>query len=92
MIEEVKGLLDRGVSAEFLLKLGLEYRFITRYLMGEYPFPEMRELLSTAIKQFSRRQMVWFKRHQDAQWLDMEGDPAAEATEAAERFLFGKKE
>ena len=92
MTEEVEGLIKNGVDRDFLLGLGLEYRFITRYLMGEYPFPEMRELLSTAIKQFSRRQMVWFKRHQDAQWLDMEGDPAAEATEAAERFLFGKKE
>ena len=88
MIEEVRGLLDRGVSAQFLMKLGLEYKFITQYLTGEIPRREdMVELLGTAIKQFAKRQMTWFRRDKDILWLDMTGDPARQATEEIERFL-----
>lgn len=88
MIEEVQGLLDRGASVEFLKKLGLEYRFITQYLIGEIPDRnEMVELLRTAIKQFAKRQTTWFRRDKDIQWLDMAGDPFAEACERIDRFL-----
>ena len=88
MIEEVQGLLDRGASVEFLKKLGLEYRFITQYLIGEIPDRnEMVELLRTAIKQFAKRQTTWFRRDRDIQWLDMAGDPFAEACEKIDRFL-----
>ena len=88
MIEEVRGLLDRGVSTQFLMKLGLEYKFITQYLTGEIPRREdMVELLGTAIKQFAKRQMTWFRRDKDILWLDMTGDPARQATEEIERFL-----
>ena len=88
MIEEVQGLLDHGASVEFLKKLGLEYRFITQYLIGEIPDRnEMVELLRTAIKQFAKRQTTWFRRDRDIQWLDMAGDPFAEACEKIDRFL-----
>ena len=88
MIEEVQGLLDRGASVEFLKKLGLEYRFITQYLIGEIPDRnEMVELLRTAIKQFAKRQTTWFRRDKDIQWLDMAGHPFAEACEKIDRFL-----
>ena len=88
LIEEVQGLLDRGASVEFLKKLGLEYRFITQYLIGEIPDRnEMVELLRTAIKQFAKRQTTWFRRDKDIQWLDMAGDPFAEACEKIDRFL-----
>ena len=88
MIEEVQGLLDRGASVEFLKKLGLEYRFITQYLIGEIPDRnEMVELLRTAITQFAKRQTTWFRRDKDIQWLDMAGDPFAEACEKIDRFL-----
>ncbi len=88
MIEEVQGLLDRGASVEFLKKLGLEYRFITQYLIGEIPDRnEMVELLRTAIKQFAKRQTTWFRRDKDIQWLDMADDPFAEACEKIDRFL-----
>ena len=88
MFEEVQGLLDRGASVEFLKKLGLEYRFITQYLIGEIPDRnEMVELLRTAIKQFAKRQTTWFRRDKDIQWLDMAGDPFAEACEKIDRFL-----
>ena len=88
MIEEVKGLLDSGVSETFMIKLGLEYKFITQYLKGEYSsLEEMKELLATAIKQFAKRQMTWFRRDQSIQWLDMTADPMAQAIEKIDAFL-----
>ena len=87
MIDEVKGLIDRGVSVEFLKKLGLEYRFITQYLTGEIATrAEMTELLATAIKQFAKRQMTWFRRDKEILWLDMDKDPVAQACGEIERF------
>ena len=88
MIEEVQGLLDSGVSTEFLLGLGLEYRFITQYLTGEVPDKgEMLAKLAQAIRKFAKRQMTWFRRNPDIVWLDMAGDPLAQATREIKRFL-----
>ncbi len=90
MTEEVRALMDAGVSREFLDGLGLEYRYITRYLTGEIPdFEDMKEQLSLAIKRFARRQMTWFRRHGDVIWLDMEGDPVRQGEEAVRAFLAG---
>lgn len=61
MIDEVKGLLDNGVPAPVLLSYGLEYKFVTLYLQGELNYDEMREKLATAIHQFAKRQMTWFR-------------------------------
>ena len=88
MIEEVKGLLDSGVSAEYMIKLGLEYKFITQYLIGEIKtLEEMKQLLATAIKQFAKRQMIWFRRDASIHWLDMTADPLKEACEKIDAFL-----
>ena len=88
MIEEVQGLMDRGASREFLLGLGLEYRFITQYLIGEIPDREdMLAQLAHAIKKFAKRQMTWFRRNPDIVWLDMSGDYWAQACETVEAFL-----
>ena len=92
MVEEVRGLLQRGVSETFLIKLGLEYRFITRYLKGEIAsLEEMRTLLSTAIKQFAKRQMTWLRRDGAIHWLDMTADPVGEACALIDAFLAGEK-
>ena len=91
MVEEVRGLLQRGVSETFLIKLGLEYRFITRYLKGEIAsLEEMRTLLSTAIKQFAKRQMTWLRRDGAIHWLDMTADPVGEACALIDAFLAGE--
>jgi len=88
MIEEVKGLLDAGVSEEYMIKLGLEYKFITQYLRGDYSsLEEMKELLATAIKQFAKRQMIWFRRDPSIHWLDMTADPVGEACAIIDQFL-----
>ena len=87
MVDEVRGLMDAGVSTEFLYKLGLEYRFISRYLTGDIPiYEDMVELLAIAIKQFAKRQMTWFRRDPDIHWLDMTADPFAEAVGLIEAF------
>lgn len=88
MIEEVQGLLDRGVPQAFLLGLGLEYRFITQYLIGEIEDrDEMIAELTRAIRKFAKRQMTWFRRNPDIVWLDMQADPLAQACAAIEAFL-----
>jgi len=89
MIDEVKGLMDAGVSAEFLYKLGLEYRWIYQYLNGEMGYDEMVEGLGNAIKKFAKRQMTWFRRDKAILWLDMTGDPVKQASAAIDTFLEG---
>lgn len=87
MIGEVQGLLQQGVRPEFLDKLGLEYRYITRYLQGELTYERMIDELGRAIKRFAKRQMTWFRREEDLHWLDMTADPVAQATGLIEDFL-----
>ena len=88
MLEEVDGLLQAGVSPDFLYRLGLEYRFITQYLIGEIPDrDDMLAQLAHAIKKFAKRQMTWFRRNPNIVWLDMQGDAYAQACEAVEAFL-----
>lgn len=88
MLSEVQGLLDSGVSPEFLRKLGLEYRYLSAYLLGEIQTEaEMIAELSRAIKRFAKRQMTWFKRDQAIHWLNMRGDPFTEACAAIDAFL-----
>lgn len=62
MIEEVEGLLKKGVTKSRLLRLGLEYAFITRYLSGDFSsYSEFTEKLFIAIRQFAKRQETWFR-------------------------------
>lgn len=88
MVDEVRTLIKNGASHEFLMKLGLEYRFLTRYLDGEFASEqEMTEALSAAIKKFAKRQMTWFRRDPDIHWLDMTGDAYGQACALIEEFL-----
>ena len=61
MIDEIRGLLERGVPAETLIGYGLEYKFVTLYLQGALTEEELFTKLSTAIHQFAKRQMTWFR-------------------------------
>ncbi len=74
MIEEVKSLLESGVSAETLIYYGLEYKFITRHIQGELSYDEMFSQLETSIHRFAKRQMTWFRRMEkngiEIKWLD----------------------
>lgn len=61
MVEEIKGLLDAGVPAGTLISYGLEYKFVTLYLLGQLSYEQMRLQLAIAIHQFAKRQMTWFR-------------------------------
>ena len=74
MVEEVRGLLAEGIPAENLIYYGLEYKFLTQYAIGELTYEEMFHQLETAIHQFAKRQMTWFRgmerRGFTIHWLD----------------------
>ncbi len=74
MIEEVKALLDEGIPAEDLIYYGLEYKFVTEYLIGKTTYDEMFTRLEIAIHQFAKRQMTWFRgmerRGFTIHWID----------------------
>ena len=74
MVEEVRGLLAEGIDPENLIYYGLEYKFLTQYAIGELTFDEMFHQLETAIHQFAKRQMTWFRgmerRGFTIHWLD----------------------
>jgi len=74
MLGEVQALLDKGLKPEQLIYYGLEYKYLTMHLTGELTFDEMFRGLETAIHQFAKRQMTWFRRMErqgtDIHWLD----------------------
>ncbi|MBP5408929.1 MAG: tRNA (adenosine(37)-N6)-dimethylallyltransferase MiaA [Prevotella sp.] len=61
MVDEVKALLDEGIPADDLIYYGLEYKFVTEYLIGKTSYEEMFQRLEIAIHQFAKRQMTWFR-------------------------------
>ena len=71
MVEEIKGLIDgthpalapehKAIPSEDLIYYGLEYKFVTLYATGQLTYEEMRSQLATAIHQFAKRQMTWFR-------------------------------
>lgn len=81
LIEEVYQLLHTGITEDRLYQLGLEYRFVLGYIQGKFSMDELRTRLATAIKQFSRRQMTWFRKMEkegiEIHWLDMHQPLAA---------------
>ena len=88
MIDEVANLRAAGVSDEFLDRLGLEYRFILHFLQGDVSdLTALNIPLGTAIKQFAKRQMSWFRKDKNVLWLDMEADPITQAAQAVSAFL-----
>lgn len=74
MVEEVRGLMEQGVPVDRLLRYGLEYKHLTRYLLGQCTREEMERDLYTDIRRFSKRQMTWFRRMErngvEIHWID----------------------
>ena len=74
MVEEVRTLLDSGIAADDLIYYGLEYKFITEYIIGKLTYEEMFRQLEIAIHQFAKRQMTWFRgmerRGTTIHWVD----------------------
>ncbi len=61
MVKEIEDLLSRGIDPEDLIYYGLEYKFLTLYVIGRLSYDEMRSGLEIAIHQFAKRQMTWFR-------------------------------
>lgn len=76
MVEEVKGIIDSGVMPADLLYYGLEYKFVTQYVLGLISYDQMFEQLNIAIHQFAKRQMTWFRKMERSgftiHWLNAE--------------------
>ena len=74
MVDEIVTLLDKGIPAENLLYYGLEYKFVTEYVIGKTTYEEMFRSLEIAIHQFAKRQMTWFRgmerRGFTIHWID----------------------
>jgi len=69
MVAEVTRLRVEGISWKRLEALGLEYRFLAQFLQGKLQKDEMLRDLETAIRNYAKRQMVWFKRDKNIHWL-----------------------
>ena len=74
MVDEIRGLLDGGIPADDLIYYGLEYKYVTEYVIGRLTYEEMFEKLEIAIHQFAKRQMTWFRgmerRGTTIHWVD----------------------
>ena len=74
MIDEVRGVLSRGIAADDLIYYGLEYKYVTEYAIGRITYEEMFRSLEIAIHQFAKRQMTWFRgmerRGFTIHWID----------------------
>lgn len=74
MVDEVRALLEEGIAADDLIYYGLEYKFVTEYLIGKTTYDEMLTRLEIAIHQFAKRQMTWFRgmerRGFEIHWID----------------------
>ena len=74
MVDEVRALLNEGIPADDLIYYGLEYKFVTEYIVGQTTYDEMFQRLEIAIHQFAKRQMTWFRgmerRGFHIHWID----------------------
>lgn len=88
MIEEIKNLLANGEDKEFLKSLGLEAKFIIRYLDGEFEsYEEFFELLFAEERHFAKRQKTWYKKEKNIIWLDGNDNLLGNAEKIIRKFL-----
>ena len=96
MVEEVRGLLEKdGITKEDLMYYGLEYKYVTAYVVGEMSYEDMFNQLEIAIHQFAKRQMTWFRgmerRGFNIHWLDT-SIPMADKLAQIERWMAQENE
>ena len=74
MVDEIRSLVEEGINPEDLIYYGLEYKFVTEYVVGNISYSEMFSQLEIAIHQFAKRQMTWFRgmerRGFNIHWID----------------------
>ncbi|MBE6334423.1 MAG: tRNA (adenosine(37)-N6)-dimethylallyltransferase MiaA [Bacteroidales bacterium] len=81
MVDEIRQLIAKGTSPEDLIYYGLEYKYITQYVIGELTYDEMVEKLNIAIHQFAKRQMTWFRKMEREGYKIHWVDPSRDAEE-----------
>ncbi len=91
MADEVRQLLDSGIAADDLIYYGLEYKYVTEYVIGRISYDEMFARLEIAIHQFAKRQMTWFRgmerRGFHIHWIEAPRQPDRPATAVADEIL-----
>ena len=74
MVNEVRKIIDSGVKPEDLIYYGLEYKYLTLYIIGKLSYEDMVSQLEISIHQFAKRQMTWFRgmerRGSTIHWID----------------------
>lgn len=86
MLEETQTILNNDVSHERLEKLGLEYRYMSRYLRGDISYEDMLGELGAATRKFAKRQNTWFKRNKNIHWFNPTTDKR-KITQLVKKFL-----
>ena len=94
MVDEIRSLLDSGIPAEDLIYYGLEYKYLTEYVIGHLTYDEMFRQLEIAIHQFAKRQMTWFRgmerRGFTIHWIDATL-PMEEKVQAIKELMSNEK-
>lgn len=78
LIEEVKGLLDRGYTKDMISMQGIGYKEIIKYFDGEYTLEEAIEIIKRDSRRYAKRQLTWFRRYEDAKWFEIDKFDSAE--------------
>lgn len=78
LIEEVKGLLEKGYTKDMISMQGIGYKEIIKYFNGEYTLEEAIEIIKRDSRRYAKRQLTWFRRYEDAKWFEIDKFDSAE--------------
>lgn len=78
LIEEVKGLLEKGYTKDMISMQGIGYKEIIKYFDGEYTLDEAIEIIKRDSRRYAKRQLTWFRRYEDAKWFEIDKFDSAE--------------
>lgn len=82
LVEETRRLLDHGLAQNKTAMQAIGYRQVAEHLRGERSLRETMELVKSKTRQFAKRQMTWFRKHANAQWIELQPQDSAEAMAA----------
>lgn len=88
LIEEVKGLLEKGYTKDMISMQGIGYKEIIKYFDGEYTLDEAIEIIKRDSRRYAKRQLTWFRRYEDAKWFEIDKlDSAEELKDAVVSYV-----
>lgn len=82
LVDETRRLLDHGLAQNQAAMQAIGYRQVVEHLRGQRSLPETMELVKSKTRQFAKRQMTWFRKHANAQWIELQPHDSAEAIAA----------